>query len=93
MTTSVIELRNNSRSFLTNERPEDSKATPPRTTSFFPELDGGLTVDDGVVWVDGPAAGGIVVVGADVADGSVDTDVGALPLTFNPGRIYLFADL
>ena len=85
-----------SQSFLTNDRREDSKATPPNTTSFFPpprEETGLPTAGVAGLTVEGPGSGvlaTVVVVVEDEAtlDGGLE-DVS----TFKPGRIYLFEGL
>lgn len=84
-----------SRSFLTSERPDDSNATPPSTTSFFcpPTLEIGL-LKGGAAAEESTAEGPGVAAGVGVADGVFDFEAGFDELAvFRPGRTYLFAGL
>lgn len=88
-----------SQSFLTRDRADDSKATPPSTTSLVspPIVDEGLLeAGTGVVLVDGPAGvPGVLAWGVEVEVDIVELVEAGLtgPAGFKPGRTYLLAGL
>ena len=74
---------NNSRSFLTRDRPDDSNATPPKTTSFFwPGITGGG-------WLIWGTKMPLSELASTIAAAALGVDAMTEPV-FTPGRTYLF---